>query len=132
MNHALHRRQISCKIRQKGGGGTTCCIPTCNSNTKRNPEQSFYKISVEKNLRKKWLHWIGRAYFIPKSYHHVNCSKHFVGGKKDCRDNIPTLVQKLIHPTPTTPRPIFKCRERDCPANEDISGKFSGSTTIAK
>ena len=113
---SLTAEKQSCQIRQRGGG-TTCCIPTCNSNTKRNPELSFYKIPVEKNLRKKWLHWIGRANFIPKNHHRV-CSKHFVGGKKDCLNNLPTLVQKLIHPTPTKPRSTFKCRERDCPVNE--------------
>ena len=65
---SLTAEKQSCQIRQRGGGGTTCCIPTCNSNTKRNPELSFYKIPVEKNLRKKWLHWIGRANFIPNKY----------------------------------------------------------------
>ena len=63
------------------GGGTTCCIPTCNSNTKRNPELSlvsYYKIPNDKKLRRMWLHWIGRANFRPKNHHRV-CSKHFIG-----------------------------------------------------
>ena len=107
-----------CKRKRKGGGGTTCCIPTCNSNTKRNPELSFYRIPSDKNLRKRWLHWIGRANFAPNSYYRV-CSKHFVGGKKTCLNNLPTLVQKLLKPTPTKPRTTSKCRDRDYPSEAD-------------
>ena len=36
------------KNQYKGGGGTTCCIPTRSSNTKRNPELSYYKIPNDK------------------------------------------------------------------------------------
>ena len=36
-------RHPSMLINQCKGKGTTCCIPTCNSNKKRNPELSYYK-----------------------------------------------------------------------------------------
>ena len=97
---------------QYKGGGTTCCIPTCSSNTKRNPELSYYKIPNDKKLRRMWLHWIGRANFKPKNYHKV-CSKHFIGGKKTCLHNTPTLVEKLLLPTQTKPRTTYKCRNRN-------------------
>ena len=38
----------SCSERKYNGGGTTCCIPTCSSNTKRNPDLSFYRIPTDK------------------------------------------------------------------------------------
>ncbi|XP_028407181.1 uncharacterized protein LOC114529570 [Dendronephthya gigantea] len=115
---SLTAEKECCKRKQKGGGGTTCCIPTCNSNAKRNPELSFYKIPSDKNVRKQWLHWIGRANFVPSSYHRV-CSEHFVGGKKTCLNNLPKRVEKLLKLTPTKPRTTSKCRERDYPS-EDI------------
>ena len=93
-------------------GGTTCCIPTCNSNTKRNPEPSYHKIPNDKKLRRMWLHWIGRANFKPKNHHRV-CSKHFIGGKKTCLHNTPTLVEKLLLPTQAKPRTTYKCRNRN-------------------
>ncbi len=52
--------------KQYKGGGTTCCILTCDSNTKRNPELSFYQIPSDNKQRKMWLHRIGRANFKPK------------------------------------------------------------------
>ena len=88
------------------------CIPTCSSNTKRNPELSFYHIPTDKKLRKMWLHWIGRNNFSPNNYHRV-CSKHFVGGKKTCLYNTPTIMQKLMLPTQPKPRTTSKCRNRD-------------------
>ena len=97
---------------QYKGGGTTCCIPTCNSNTKRNPELSYYKIPNDKKLRRMWLHWIGRANFKPKNHHRV-CSKHFIGGKKTCLHNTPTLVEKLLLLTQVKPRTTYKCRNRN-------------------
>ena len=110
------------KKKQKGGGGTTCCIPTCDSNTKKNPELSFYQIPTDTKLRDRWLHWIGRESFTPNKYHRV-CSKHFVGGKRTCLHNIPTLqVQKLLQPTPeptpTKPSTTSECLNRTNP-NED-------------
>ena len=81
------------KKKQNGGVGTTCCIPKCDSNTKKNPELSFYQIPTDMKLRNMWLHWIGRASFKPNKCHRV-CSKHFVGGKKTCLHNVPTVVHK--------------------------------------
>ena len=107
----------SCSERKYKGGGTTCCIPTCSSNTKRNPDLSFYRIPTDKKLRKMWLHWIGRANFQPNNYHRV-CSKHFVGGKRTCLHNIPTMVQKLMLPTQPKPRTTSKCRNRDITIEE--------------
>ena len=101
------------KKKRKGGGGTTCCIPTCDSNTKKNRELSFYQIPTDTKLREVCLHWIGRESFTANKYHRV-CSKHFVGGKKTCLHNIPTVqVQKLLQPTPeptpTKPRTTSEC-----------------------
>ena len=100
----------TCSERKRKGGGTSCCIPTCDSNTKRNPELSFYQFPTDRKLRKMWLHWVGRANFVQNKYHKV-CSRHFEGGKT-CLHNIPIIVPKLILPTPTKPRPTPKCRDR--------------------
>ena len=60
--------QHSSMLKNQYKTGATCCIPTCNSNTKRNPELSYYKIPNDKKLRRVWLHWIGRANFKPKNH----------------------------------------------------------------
>ena len=109
--------EASCTERKYKGGGTACCIPTCSSNTKRNPDLSFYRIPTDKKLRKMWLHWIGRANFSPNNHHRV-CSKHFVGGKRTCLHNVPTVVQKLILPTQPKARTTSKCRNRDIAIEE--------------
>lgn len=118
-------KRAACPERKYKGGGTTCCIPTCDSNTKRNPELSFYQIPTDKKLRKMWLHWIGRANFTPGKHHRV-CSKHFVGGKKTCLHNVPTVVQKLLLPTQAKPRTTFKCRNR---INTVKDSKMKGEPT---
>ncbi len=61
-----------------------------------------------------WLHWIGRAKFKPKNHDRV-CSKHFIGGKKTCLHNVPTLVEKVLLPTQAKPRTTHKCRNRKSP-----------------
>ncbi len=87
--------------KQYNGGGTTCCILRCDSNTKRNPELSFYQIPSDIKLRKTWLHWIGRASFKPKNHDRV-CLKDFISGKKTCLHNVPTLVEKITTYTSKT------------------------------
>ncbi len=82
--------------KQYKGGGTTCCILTCDSNTKRNPELSFYQIPSDNKLQKMWLHWIGRAKFKQKNHDRV-CSKHFIGGKKTCLHNVLLLWKKYYY-----------------------------------
>ena len=59
-----------------------------------------------------WLHWIARANFKPKNHHRV-CSKHFIGGKKTCLHNTPTLVERLLLLTQVKPRTAYKCRNRN-------------------
>lgn len=34
--------------REKRSGGNYCCVPFCDSNTKRNPELSFHKFPTER------------------------------------------------------------------------------------
>ena len=80
-------------------GGLTCCVPDCFSNSKRNPEPSFYNLPNGKSkerqeLPKKWLHMISREDFKDSGLGHRVCSKHFVGGQKTYMNNIPTIVPK--------------------------------------
>jgi hypothetical protein len=103
----------ACSKRKYYGGGTTCCIPTCSSNTIRNPELSYFQIPTDKKLRKLWLHWIGRANFTPNNHHRVYFKAYFVGCKKTCLYNVPTIVQKLLLPIQPKPRTTSKCRNRD-------------------
>ena len=37
---------------EKKAGGTYCCVPFCDINTKRSPELSFRKFPAESKLRK--------------------------------------------------------------------------------
>ena len=91
MDNDLADLETTCsKKKQNGGGGTTWWW----WNTKKKPELSFYQIPTDMKLRNMWLHWIGRASFKPNKCHRV-CSKHFVGGKKTCLHNVPTVVQKV-------------------------------------
>jgi hypothetical protein len=39
----------------------------------------------------------------------TTCSKKKQNGKKSCLHNVPTVVQKVLLPTPTKPRTTFKC-----------------------
>ena len=75
----------TCSERKRKGGGTACCNSTCDSNTKWNLELSFhYRFPADRKLRKMWLHWVGKANFVPNKYYHKVCSRHFEGGKKTC------------------------------------------------
>ena len=80
--HALHAcSQENNKMVAYSGGGFTCCVPGCFTNSKRDTHLSFYVFPKEKNLRRRWLHSISRKNFKPTTGHRV-CSLHFKGGKK--------------------------------------------------
>lgn len=49
------------------GGGFTCCVPGCFTNSKRDTHLSFYVFSKENNLRRRWLYTISRKNFKPRS-----------------------------------------------------------------
>ena len=78
------------------GGGGTSCVPNCSSNSNRTPKLSFYKFPKNAQLKKAWLHWIGRAHFKPNEHHRV-CSTHFEGGKKTYLGNVPLYPSSLSH-----------------------------------
>ena len=46
----------------RSGGGFTCCVPGCFTNSKRDTHLSFYVFPKEKNLRRRWLHSISIFY----------------------------------------------------------------------
>ena len=80
--HALHAcSQEKNKMVAHSGGGFTCCVPGCFTNSKRDTHLSFYVFPKEKNLRRRWLHSISRKNFKATTGHRV-CSLHFKGGKK--------------------------------------------------
>ena len=88
------------KVNLGGRGGFTCCVPGCFSNSNRDVDLTFFVIpngnSKEKILlRKKWLQMISRKEFQPTDGHRVG-SKHFVGGRKNYMNNVPTLVPKMV------------------------------------
>ena len=102
-------------IRRKGGpGGYTCCVPDCFSNSKRDPNLSFYSFPDGKSedkvlLRKRWLHLVGRKDFKLTHGPRV-CSKHFLGGKKTYMNNLPMITPKTAKAMPVVPRQNWKCR----------------------
>ena len=69
------------KMAARSGGGFTCCVPGCFTNSKRDTHLSFYVSPKEKNLRRRWLHLISRKNVNLTTGHRV-CSLHFKGGKK--------------------------------------------------
>ena len=85
------------------GGGFTCCVPQCYNNSKRDKDLSFYVIPKDKELRKIWLSMISRKNFIPTTAHRV-CSAHFKDGNKTYMNNVPTVVPKIVKPTPIKER----------------------------
>ena len=85
----------ACSKRKYKGGGTTCCIPTCSSNSNNS---HITKFQLTKSSERCGC--IGSDELI---LHQRVCSKHFVGGKKTCLHNVPTIVQKLL--LPTQPKP---------------------------
>ena len=53
------KRLTTYSERKRKRGGTSCCIPTCDSNTKWNPELSFfYQFLADRKLREMWLNYI--------------------------------------------------------------------------
>ena len=95
------------KMASHSGGGFTCCVPGCFSNSKRDVNLSFYGFPKEKNLRKRWLHKILRKNFSPSTGHRV-CSLHFEGGQKNYMNNVPVIFPLAkSHPRPS-PKPRRK------------------------
>ena len=90
------------------GGGFTCCVPGCFSNSKRDLTLSFYGFPKEKKLRSRWLHKISRKNFSPSTGHRV-CSLHFEGGKKTYMNNVPVifpLAKSHLRPSPKPRRKL--------------------------
>ena len=83
--HAGIFSQEKNKMAARSGGGFTCCVPGCFTNSKRDTHLSFYVFPKEKNLRRRWLHSISRKNFKPTTGHRV-CSLHFRGGKKNLHE----------------------------------------------
>ena len=99
-------------------GGFTCSVPECFSNSKRNPELSFYnfpngKSAEKQELRKKWLHMISRKDFKDPKLGHRVCSLHFLGGRKTYLNNIPTIVPKTKINKEQKERKTYKARNRE-------------------
>ena len=89
------------KMASHSGGGFTCCVPGCFSNSKRDVNLSFYGFPKEKNLRKRWLHKISRKNFSPSTGHRV-CSLHFEGGQKNYMNNVAVIFPLAkSHPRPS-------------------------------
>ena len=59
----------------KKGGGITCCVPLCYSNSRRNPELSYYIIPKDSKWKRRWLAMISRKDFTPTAPHRV-CYLH--------------------------------------------------------
>ena len=68
-----------------------CCIPQCDSNSRKNPEISFHKIPKNPELRKKWIRLLKRKGIRDPGSSHRVCSAHFVGGAKTYSNNVPTI-----------------------------------------
>ncbi|XP_028407590.1 THAP domain-containing protein 2-like [Dendronephthya gigantea] len=68
-----------------------CCIPQCESDSRKNPEMSFHKIPKNPELRKKWVRLLKRKGIRDPGSSHRVCSAHFVGGAKTYSNNVPTI-----------------------------------------
>ena len=83
------------------GGGFTCCVPGCFSNSKRVVNLSFYGFPKEKNLRKRWLCKISRKNFSPSTGHWHNVPVIFPLAKSQPRPS-PKPRRKVILHGPST------------------------------
>jgi hypothetical protein len=88
-------KPLSSSSTSKRSGGFTCCVPGCFTNSKRNPEFSFYnfpsgKSEESKELRQKWIDLIFRENFSPTKGHRV-CSLHFPGRCKTYMNRLPYI-----------------------------------------
>ena len=111
------------------GGGFTCCVPGCFSNSKRDVNLSFYGFPKEKNLRKRWLHKISRKNFSPSTGQRV-CSLHFEGGKKPYMYNVSVNFSLAkSHPRPS-PKPWRKViLHRPSTSSEEAPPTFSSAAS---
>ena len=94
-------KPLSSSSTSKRSGGFTCCVPGCFTNSKRNPEFSFYnfpsgKSEKSKELRQKWIGLIARESFSSTKGHRM-CSLHFPGRGKTYMNRL----QYLNVPIPT-------------------------------
>jgi hypothetical protein len=94
-------KPLSSSSASKRSGGFTCCVPGCFTNSKRNPEFSFYnfpsgKSEKSKELRQKWIGLIARESFSSTKGHRM-CSLHFPGRGKTYMNRL----QYLNVPIPT-------------------------------
>ena len=52
-DHHIKKEESFKSKNSKKGGGITCCVQLCYSNSKRNPELSYYVILKDSKLKKK-------------------------------------------------------------------------------
>lgn len=81
-----------------------CIVPQCSNTSANSPELSFYRLPLhDENLLKKWLVNIRREN-PPVNEHSRVCSTHFENGKKDGKNNVPTIFawtkKKVSRPPP--------------------------------
>ena len=107
---ALHSgscSQLKNKMASHSGGGFTCCVPGCFSNSKRDINLSFYGFPKEKSYGVVGYTTYPGKNFSPSTGHRV-CSLHFEGGKKTYMNNVPVIFPLAkSHPRPS-PKPRKK------------------------
>ena len=79
--------EVNAGMKKALRGGYTCYVPGCYSNTKRDKELSFHKLSRVVTLREKWVNSIKRKDFIPGEQQRV-CSQHSHGAQKQGRSDV--------------------------------------------
>ena len=87
--------EVNTNLKKALGGGYTCCVPGCYSNTKGDKELSFHKFPRDVSFREKWVNSIKRKDFIP--------SQHFHGAKKQGRSDVPIIFPLLPQSKQRTP-----------------------------
>lgn len=82
-----------------------CCVPNCNSNSRKNPTVSFHEIPSEFEVRTAWLRMIGRKNWTPITTSNCSkvCSKHF--RDTDFREGKRRLLKKGVVPSVFEDRP---------------------------
>jgi hypothetical protein len=86
-----------------------CCIPQCQSNTRKNPELSFHKLPKNPEiLKKKWVQLLKRKGVRDPGPSQRVCSMHFVDGKKSYNDNTPTIFTTCTTSKPRKSPAVIK------------------------
>ena len=105
-------------------GKFNCCVPNCVSNWRNSPQLKFHSLPSEPKMLAEYKRLIGNDNLKESSANTRICGKHFPGGERVCRTQLPSIFPWS--------KPVKRRREiikYDVPAKSKIL-KNSCSTSL--